>query len=110
MNTNLLAAKPVSQDLLRKIIAQSGYKNRNDLWIRILDHFTNARLHTEIRIRIGVQIARTFGMKTNYVTGVLGAKLGEATHWIFIKLAFLGHRISSGHKEWRIHRPPTHDE
>ena len=80
MNTNLLAAKPVSQDLLRKIIAQSGYKNRNDLWVRILDQFTNARLHTEIRIRIGIQIARTFGMKTNYVTGALGAKLGEATH------------------------------
>src|SRR2546423_12017406 len=103
MNSNLLAAKPVSQNLSRQIVSKSSDKNRNNLRISILDKFPYAWLRPKERVRILTLIAPAFGMKANDIASALTAKLRESAHGIFIKGALLRHWIFSRNTERRIH-------
>src|SRR5437879_3309767 len=110
MNSNSIAAEPVSQNLSRQIVSQSSDKNRNNLRISILDEFPYAWLRSEERVRMVALIARAFGMKADDVARALTTELRESPHRILIEGALLRHRIFPRHKERRIHRPPSHHQ
>src|SRR5438132_7796216 len=99
MNSNFIAAEPVSQNLSRQIVSKSSDKNRNNLRISILDKFPYAWLRPKEQVRIVALIAPAFGMKANDVARALTTKLRESPHGIFIKGALLRHWIFSRHKE-----------
>src|SRR5947209_43888 len=103
MNSNLLAPKPVPQNLFRYIISQSSYENWNNLRVRILDQFADTRLRPKKRVRIIALVACAFGMKADDVARALTTELRESSHGILIERALLRHRIFSRDKERRIH-------
>src|SRR2546426_6015797 len=110
MNSNFIAAEPVSQNLSRQIVSQSSDKNRNNLRISILYQFPYAWLRPKERVRIVALVARAFGMKADDVAGALTTELRQSPHGILIKRALLRHRIFSRYKKRRIHRPPSHQQ
>src|ERR1044072_1724835 len=79
MNPNLIAAEPVSQNLLRQIVSQTGDEDRQHLRIRFLNQPANAGLWTEIRIWIVIFVARAFRVKADHITGAFRAELHEST-------------------------------
>src|SRR6266481_2439349 len=110
VNPDRFAPEPVSQNLLRQLVTQAGNENGNDLRVRGLNQFANARLRPQIGIRIAVLVARAFRMKADNVPGSLMTNLSQTSKGILIELALLGKRLITAGKERRIHRPPTHDQ
>ena len=76
MNPNLGAAEPIPQNLLRQIISEASNEHWDDLWVRILDQFANARLRPQKLIGIVVEIARAFGMKPDDISCAFATELG----------------------------------
>src|SRR5207247_11206894 len=107
MNSNFIAAEPVSQNLSRQIVSQSSDKNRNNLRISILYQFPYAWLRPKERVRIVALVARAFGMKADDVARAFTTELRESTDGILIKRALPRHRIFSRYKKRRTHRTPS---
>src|SRR5256885_15647483 len=80
LNPNLRTAEPVSQNLLHQIIAEACDEYRNDLRVRILDQFANARLRAQERVRIVIEITRAFGMETDHITRAFAGELNKTAH------------------------------
>jgi hypothetical protein len=49
-------------------------------------------------------------MKADDVAWSIACEIGEDAKRVFIERAFLGKRVIAGRKEWRVHRPPAHDQ
>jgi len=66
-DANLFAAPPIPHYLFWKIVSKAGDENRNNLRPGSIDHLSNTGLGGQKRVRIGIEVTLSFGMKPNYV-------------------------------------------
>src|SRR5688500_20183443 len=109
MNANNVLAVPISHPLSRQAIAEARDEDRNYLRPCVHDQLTNARLRAQARIGILALVACPFRMKADDVAWPSARQIGKNTKRILVEYTLLRQRMIASRKEWRIHRPPTHD-
>src|SRR5947209_10290207 len=102
--TDWLSALPVADDLSQSLVAESGDEDGNHLRLRIFDNLPDAGLRAQVRVRVGVEIARAFWMKADDVPRAFTTQVSQTSHRILIEDAFL---LVLLREDRRIHRPPA---
>lgn len=69
----LRPARPIAKDLFWQVVAQTRNKNRQNLWVRLVNDLADAGLRRKKLIWVVVQISLAFGVKTNNMASALGA-------------------------------------
>ena len=107
-DADLRAARPVAEDLARKIVAETGYENGDNLGMGRVDDLADAGLGGQHVVRTTGEISLAFGVKANDVAVAFRAYLYQPPHRVFVKIPLPDFPILA--KKRRIHRKPAHHE